>query len=91
MRASRRAIASAFLAGLVLHTLAALLVWRSYGTLGRGGRLIWVDFPVSLAYLQLTGRSLLTASLLAGGLQWGAITALLTYWLGSSLRKGVRG
>jgi len=91
VRTSRRAIASAFVAGLLLHTVAALLAWRSYGTLGRGGVIIWADLPLSLAYLQLTGRSLLAASLVAGGLQWGVIGALLTYWLGSSLRNRRRG
>jgi hypothetical protein len=90
VRSARRAVLSAFVAGFLLHTLAAAIAWRSWGGL-RSGVLVWADFPVSLAYLQLTGRSLLAASLLAGGLQWGAIAALLAYWLGSALRKARRG
>ena len=91
MRPSRRAISSAFVAGILLHALAAFIAWRSLGTLGRGGMIVWIDLPISLAYLQLKGSALLSASLLAGGLQWGAIAALLTYWLGRSLHARRRG
>lgn len=86
MRPSRRAVTTAFVAGILLHTLAAWIAWRSQWTLGRSGLIVWLDLPVSLAYLQLKGHALLTTSLVAGGLQWGAVTALLAFWLGRSLR-----
>jgi hypothetical protein len=44
------------------------------------------DFPFSLAYLHLDGAPLLTWSLLAGGLQCAVIAALLSLWLGSTVR-----
>jgi hypothetical protein len=86
VRPSRRATLGAFVAGIALHTLAVFSVWQRWEPLYRGGVLTWIDLPVSLTYLQLRGPALLTASLLAGGLQWGGIAALLAYWLGSSLR-----
>ncbi len=86
-RPSRRAALAAFIIGYVLHTGTALAVWRTWGTLGRGNVLAWIDFPMSLLYLHLDGAPLLTWSLLAGGLQWGVITALLSIWLGSTARE----
>jgi hypothetical protein len=91
LRPSRRAVSSAFVGGILLHALAAWIAWKSSWTLGRGGMITWLDLPISLAYLQLKGKALLGASLLAGGLQWGAIAALLTYWLGRSLHARRRG
>ena len=46
-----------------------------------------MDFPVSLAFLHLEGTPMLTWSLVAGGLQWAAIAALLTIWVGSTLPR----
>lgn len=89
MRPSRRAALAAFLIGVLLHTLTSLAVWRTWGILGRGNVLAWIDFPVSLAYLHLDGAPLLTWSLIGGGLQWGVISALLSLWLGSTLRERV--
>lgn len=88
-RPPRRAALAALIIGFLLHTVTALAVWRTWGTLGRGNVLAWVDFPVSLAYVHLDGGPLLTCSLIAGGLQWGVITALLSLWLGSTARERV--
>jgi hypothetical protein len=82
----RRAAAAAAIVGFLLHTVAALLVWRTWGSLGRGNVVAWIDFPASLAYMHLDGVPLLSWSLLAGGLQWAAIAALLSLWLGSTVR-----
>ena len=86
---SRRAAVSAFIVGFLLHTVTALLVWRTWGLLGRGNVIAWIDFPVCLAYVHLDGVPLLTWSLVAGGLQWGVIAALLSLWLGSTVRERV--
>jgi hypothetical protein len=86
MKASRRAGIAAMSVAVALHSLAALWVWRSWGTFGRGNVLAWLDFPVSLAYLRLEGAPLLFWSLIAGGLQWAAIAAVLTWAVGRSAR-----
>jgi hypothetical protein len=83
----RRAAGSAMIVGFLLHTVTAVLVWRTWGTIGRGNVLTWIDFPVSLAYLHLDGAPFLTWSLAAGGLQWALIAALLSLWLGSTVRR----
>jgi hypothetical protein len=72
--------------GVALHTLTVLWVWHAWGTFGRGNVLAWLDFPVCLAYLQLGGTPLLLWSLVAGGLQWAAIAAALTWLVGRSAR-----
>jgi hypothetical protein len=87
MKPSRRAVLAAVILGVVLHTLTALWVWRSWDYFGRAGLLTWMDFPVSLAFLDLDGAPMLTWSLIAGGLQWAAIAALLTLWVGSTLHR----
>jgi hypothetical protein len=86
LRPSGRAARIAFIAGFLLHTLAALTAWWTWSSFGRGNVLAWIDFPVSLAFLHLDGRPLLLWSLLAGGLQWGAIAALLSLFLGRTVR-----
>jgi len=82
------ALRHAFLGVFLLHTLTVLWVWRSWGGFGRGNLLIWMDFPSSLAYLQLTGLDRLLGSFLLGGLQWGLIGLALTYFLGRAARRG---
>jgi hypothetical protein len=84
---SRRAAATAAVAALLLHTAATFWAWHTWGYFGRGNVLAWMDFPISLAYLQLEDRPLLHWSLLAGGLQWAAIAALLAFVLGRSVRR----
>jgi hypothetical protein len=87
MKPSRRAVLAAVILAVVLHTLTALSVWESWDYFGRAGLLTWMDFPVSLAFLHLDGAPMLTWSLVAGGLQWAAIAALLTIWVGSTLHR----
>lgn len=86
LRPSGRAARVALIIGFLLHTIAALLAWFTWSSFGRGNVLAWIDFPVSVAFLQLDGRPLLFWSLLAGGLQWGAIAALLSLFLGRTVR-----
>ncbi|HEX9942004.1 MAG TPA: hypothetical protein VGG03_08310 [Thermoanaerobaculia bacterium] len=88
LRPSGRAGVAALIIGFLLHTVTALAVWRTWGLFGRGNVLAWIDFPISLAYLHLDGTPLLAWSLLAGGFQWAAIAALLTLWLGRTVRRG---
>jgi len=83
----RRAAVAALIVGYLLHTVTAILVWRTWGSFGRGNVLAWIDFPISLAFLHLDGTPLLTWSLVAGGLQWALIAALLSTWLGSTVRR----
>lgn len=83
----RRAVTIAALAAFVLHSVTVIQVYRTWGFFGRGNVIAWLDFPVSLLYLQLLDRPLLTASLLAGGLQWALIAALLAFSLGRAVRR----
>jgi len=76
----------ALVVGFLLHTVMALWTWHTWGTFTRGGLIVWMDFPLSLAYVQLRGNTMLVASLLLGGLQWAAIAALLTLGVGRTLR-----
>ncbi len=85
MKPSRRAVVAAVLIGVTVHTLTVLSVWQSWGYFGRANVLAWIDFPVSLTYLDLEGDPMLAWSLVAGGLQWAVIAALLTVLLGSTL------
>jgi hypothetical protein len=86
LRPSGRAARIALIIGFLLHTIAALTAWFTWSSFGRGNVLAWIDFPVSVAFLHLDGRPLLLWSLLAGGLQWGAIAALLSLFLGRTVR-----
>jgi hypothetical protein len=87
LKPSRRAVLMAVVAGLLLHTVTVLWVWRSWGYFGRANVMTWMDLPVSITYLHLEGQPFLAASLTAGGLQWAAIAALLTVWVGSTIHK----
>jgi hypothetical protein len=87
LRPSRRAALVAMAVGFALHTVTALWTWRTWGVFGRGNVVAWMDFPISLAYLHLDGEAMLVWSLLAGGLQWAVIAALLTLLLGQSVRR----
>jgi hypothetical protein len=82
------ALRHAFLGVLFLHTLTVFWIWRSWGGFAGGNILILMDFPASLAFLQLTGRDLLMGSFLGGGLQWGLVGVALTYFLGRAARRG---
>ena len=87
MRPSRRAVLAAVIIGVILHTVTALSVWQSWGYFGRANVLTWMDFPVSITYADLEGDALLGWSLVIGGLQWAAIAALLTLWVGSTTHR----
>jgi hypothetical protein len=87
MLPSRRATLAASIIGFLLHSATALGVWRTWGLFGRSNLLAWIDFPVCLAFLHLDGGPFLAWSLVAGGLQWAAIAALLTLWVGSTVRE----
>lgn len=87
LKPSRRALVTAAVAGLLLHTLTVLSVWHSWDYFGRANLLVFMDFPVSLTFLHLDGAALLTSSLIAGSLQWAAIAALLTFWVGATTRS----
>jgi len=87
MKPSRRAVLAAVIIGVLLHTVTALWVWRDWGYFGRANILVWMDFPVSLTFLDLDGDAMLAWSLVAGGLQWAAIAALLTLWVGSTTHQ----
>jgi len=81
------ALRHAFLGVFFLHTLTVLWAWRSWGGLWRPYALIFMDFPASLAFLQLSGRELLLGSFLLGGLEWGLVGLALTYFLGRAARR----
>lgn len=86
MRRGQRTVAIGAVAGFVLHAVAILWGYRTWG-FGRGGGITWLDFPASLLYLQMADERQLAASLLAGGLQWALIAALLTWFLGRAVRR----
>ncbi len=69
------------------HTLAVAWVLLGWGPGVRGGILLWMDFPVSLAYGHLSGRAFLAGTFLAGGLLWAALAAGLTVLVGRLARK----
>lgn len=87
MKTSRRAAAGAAAIGLLLHTLAVLWVWRQWDVFGRGNVIAWLDLPGSFGYMHLDGGQLLFWSLLAGGLQWAAVAALLALLVGRAARR----
>ena len=87
MKPSRRAITRAAAIGLVLHTLTALWLWWRWDVFDRGNAIALLDLPASFIYMHLDGPPLLTWSLLAGGLQWGAFAALVALLLGRAARR----
>jgi hypothetical protein len=74
-------------AAAALHTLTVVWVWHSWGYFGRANLLVWMDFPVSLLFLDWESRRMLTASLLLGGLQWALIGLGLAALVGRSLSR----
>ncbi|HEX2162696.1 MAG TPA: hypothetical protein VHM02_01965 [Thermoanaerobaculia bacterium] len=83
----RRVVAWCAAMAAGLHTLAVLWTWASGNPGLRGGWLVWLDLPISLAYLQVMGERLLAWSLVAGGLQWAATGALLALIVGWASRR----
>ncbi|HXU43933.1 MAG TPA: hypothetical protein VN783_00290 [Thermoanaerobaculia bacterium] len=86
-REMRRAVRNAGISGFLIHTLAALWVWRSWGSFSASNMLVWMSFPASLAYLGQGGGRLLALSLACGGLEWAALGALIAYGVGRSAKK----
>ncbi|QQR74691.1 MAG: hypothetical protein IPJ17_03620 [Holophagales bacterium] len=78
----RAPVKRAFVAAFLLHTLALAWIWTRYGQGARGGLVVWMDLPWSLAYLGKSGRTLLTWSSLVGGAWWGFLGALFARLLG---------
>jgi hypothetical protein len=78
----RRSVRRVFLVAVVAHSLLALWAWSSGQPGWRGAKLIWIDFPISLLFLQGQDRTVLFGSLLLGGLQWGFLAAGATLALG---------
>ena len=77
-----RAVRRGAAAGLLLHTAAVAYVWNTWELGQRGLVLAWMDFPLSLFYADLGGRALLATVLVAGGLWWALLAALLSYGIG---------
>jgi len=69
------------------HALAALWVWWRWTGGLRGGVLFWMDFPVSLLYAGLSGRTFLVVTFLAGGAWWALLAAGLTRLVGRSAAR----
>jgi hypothetical protein len=86
-----RAAAVAAVAAFLLHALALFTTWRSWDPFGRRNVLTWIDFPVSLLFLERPASELALWSLLGGGLQWALYGALLAYLVGRSARPAARG
>lgn len=87
MKPSRRAITRTAVIAFLLHTATVLWVWSHWDLIGRGNVLSLLDLPSSFAYMHLDGTPLLTWSLLAGGLQWAAVGALLAFLVGQAARR----
>ena len=83
---SRRAVTRAAAIGVVLHTFTVLWVWWRWDVFERGIVIALLDLPGSFGYMHLDGRPLLIWSLVAGGLQWGALAALLAVLVGRAAR-----
>lgn len=75
------------IAAATLHTLAVAWTWLSAAPGVGSFWLVWLDLPISLAYLHVMGDRLVLWSLFAGGLQWAASGALLAVIVGWSARR----
>ena len=70
----------------LLHAAAvAWVAWR-WGPALAGGVLVWMDFPVSLAYGRLSGGLFLAAAVVAGGALWAALAAGFATLVGRATR-----
>jgi hypothetical protein len=75
----------------LFHALAVVWVRSSWGPGLGGGVLLWMDFPVSLAYGQLSGAAFLAAALVAGGALWALVAAGLALLVGRAVRPRAAG
>ena len=85
-RRLRSAVRAAAILALLAHSVAVLWIWRDWESGLRGGWLVWMDFPVSLAYLEARGRMLLALSLVLGGAWWAVIGGGLSWLVGRITR-----
>lgn len=83
----RRIAVGSLIAGFLLHTVAVALASRGWGSAGRGVVLVWLDFPLSLLWLGVSGGEMLGLSLLVGGAWWALLTAVLASWIGRLTAK----
>jgi len=70
----------------LLHGAAVLWIWSTWESGLRGGWLVWVDFPVSLLYLDARSSVLLASSLCLGGAWWAGIGGALSWLIGRVVR-----
>lgn len=84
---TRRIAVGSLIAGFLLHAVAVAFAWSGWGSAGRGVVLVWVDFPLSLLWLGVSGGRMLALSLLAGGAWWALLTAVLASWIGRLTAK----
>ncbi len=78
----RPAVRNAVVLAFLLHTVAVLWIWVSWESGLRGGWLVWMDFPVSLLFLDARRGVFLGASLVLGGAWWGVIGGALSWVMG---------
>jgi hypothetical protein len=89
-RPVRHAVRTALIFGVLHQTATAIGFWASWWEFGSGFVVTWTAFPASLAFLHLDGTPMLLWSLVAGGLQWAIIAALLAFSLGWAVRARQR-
>lgn len=82
----RPAVLHAMVLAFFLHTGAVLWIWISWESGLRGGWLVWMDFPVSLLFLQARDALFLWLSLGIGGLWWAGIGGGLSWLIGRVAR-----
>ena len=68
--------------GFLLHSAAVLWIWQGWAAGSRAAWLVWMDLPLSLAWLHSSAPTILVLSLGLGGLWWGAVTAALVGLVG---------
>ena len=75
------------LMGLLLHSAVLGVIWLRWTPGTRGLLLTWIDVPLSLVWFGAREDLMALASLVFGGLWWGAITASLTWGIGRLTRS----
>lgn|GEM_PF-1192235 len=81
------AVRNAMVLAFLLHTGAVLWVWARWEAGVRGGWVVWMDLPVSLAFYRVQGGLFLVASLVLGGLWWAALGGALSWLVGLGARR----
>lgn len=70
----------------LVHAVAVLWIWGTWESGLRGGWLVWIDFPVSLLYLDARSGVLLALSLVLGGAWWAGIGGALSWLIGRMVK-----